>query len=236
MALNLQRIESKVFELLSDPELPQVLRDIEIVNCRFVACHFGDTAKSPAKRRRLERLIVRNCVASRNSGLGSVHLHDVTIDGLRTSGVSTVAGAAFSEVVVRGRCGRFLVTALSPDIYGEPVASAFSDANEAIYQRVPWALDISDGIFDELDIRGIPVELIRRDPESQFVVRLKHVVDLQHVWRRLDLGATPWAGALDNMLHWKMPAKVLVAPKGRKEFDQWRDGLRKLQDIGVADP
>jgi hypothetical protein len=223
------------FEMLGDRELPRVLSDATLERCWFFACHYGMTATSPGDRRRIKNVEINACKATNNSWLGPVLVEDVTINGLQTRGLCIAWGAVFRHVRIRGRCGRFMLT--SPPTTSTPpiVVRQFERDNEAFYEGTDWALDISKGEFEELDIRSVPADLIRRDPETQVVVRIAKVEATQHVWRCLELSGTPWGLALSNMLQWRLESTVLVAPKRRKDVAHWVAGLRLLQKEGIAD-
>ena len=47
-----------------------------------------------------------------------------------------------------------------------------SIAGQAFYQKIDWALDISRGEFRDLELKGIPARLVRRDPETQLIVTM----------------------------------------------------------------
>ena len=73
-------------------------------------------------------------------------------------------------------------------------------------------MDISQGEFEEFELRGVPARLVRRDPETQVIVRLEKVQAMQKIWRDLDLAGTPWPIAFQNMSQWGLEDTVLVAP------------------------
>jgi hypothetical protein len=100
-------------------------------------------------------------------------------------------------------------------------------ANANFYDRVAWALDISEGEFKELDIRGIPAHLIRRDPETQFVLTREKA--LQGRWRDLEFQETVWYTWIAHFLKSGDSAVVLIAPKRHRKF------LQLLRAAGVAE-
>jgi len=229
-------IEGQKFEGLNDLKLPPVLEDAVLRKCWFVACCYGMGAKSPAERRLIRNVQLIDCKATNNSWLGTSIVEDVEIQGLGTGGVCFAWGAAFKHVRIRGRCGTFVLSHLPTATHSPEKRHQFEQANKEFYRDVDWALDISEGEFAELDIRSVPSDLIRRDPETQVIVRLEKAKAMQDVWRNLDLAGTPWAIAIDNMLMWGLKDTVLVAAKRRKAFPLWLAGLRRLQEAGVAEP
>jgi hypothetical protein len=229
-------VKNQKFELLSDLELPRALADTTIEACWFWACHYGDTAKAPLERRRITNLRLVGCKSTNNAGLGPVLVEDVEVDGLSTSGLCIAWGAAFRHVQIRGKCGRFMLSPLpSATPQAEKRSRRFEADNARFYRTTDWALDIADGEFEELDVRNVPASLVRRDQETQVVVKLGRVESTQEVWQRLDLSGTPWALALSNMLRWRSQDRVLVAPKRSREFPRQLAGLRLLRKEGVAE-
>lgn len=228
-------VKNQKFEMLDDPELPRVLSGVTLQNCWIFACHYGMTAKTPAERRHIRNIDIVGCKATNNSWIGPVIVEDVEINGFQTGGLCIAWGAAFRHVRIRGRCGRFMLAFLSEAANSPEKIRWFGEANKRVYEETDWALDISEGEFEEFDIRNVPAGLVRRDPETQVVVRRDRAQLTQEVWRKLDLSGTPWAIALSNMLEWGREDTVLVAPKRKRDFARWLAGLRLLQKEGVAE-
>ena len=111
---------------------------------------------------------------------------------------------------------------------------AFDEANDQYYRGVEWALDVSKASFAELDIRGLPARLIRRDPETQVVVTREKA--LAGEWRDLPLNETLWKTTLNSFIQEKTPDIVLVAPKLNPKFRRYLADLRSLQAAGIAEP
>jgi hypothetical protein len=122
------------------------------------------------------------------------------------------------------------------DLLGkEPeVQRAFDKANQKYYSKVDWALDISEALFLDCSLRTVPARLVRRDPETQVVVKREKV--LTGSWRELRyVKDTRWEAELDGFLEQGLPDRVLVAPKRDRRFQQHLDGLKALRDAGIAE-
>jgi len=229
------KFENQVFERQSDRLLPKDLRGARFEWCTFESCLVGYTAGSPSKRRRIADVELLDCKLTGTSSLGAVVVERVVVENLTTSGLAISWGAVFRNVVVRGKCGKFMVSECSPG--DEAAVAAFAAANAKFYETVDWALDISGAEFMEADIRGIPAALIRRDPETQVVVRRERVAATKHIWQKLAFREGPWLACLSGLLEDMSPVSdlVLVAPKRRKNFAGCLAELRLLQDAGVAE-
>jgi len=95
----------------------------------------------------------------------------VEVNELRTSTLVQIWGAFFEETVLSGAIGRLMISpSLPPGLFSVEVQGAFDEDREAFYDGVDWALDIQEAVFKEFQVEGIPVNKIRRDPETQVVV------------------------------------------------------------------
>ena len=60
--------------------------------------------------------------------------------------------------------------------------AAYDSARAAFYESVDWALDLSAADFGgETSIDGIPLRLVRRDPETQVIVAADRLTTVD--WR-----------------------------------------------------
>jgi len=124
--------------------------------------------------------------------------------------------------------------AVAPGVANRDQQQAFDDANAAYYKTVDWAMDISEGEFEECEIQCIPAHLVKRDPETQVVVTRAKAA--RGEWRQLDLSKTHWPISLNFLLNRGDQDVVLVAPKRGKKFRDLLAGLKLLRDAGVAEP
>lgn len=91
--------------------------------------------------------------------------------------------------------------------------------------------------MEEVDIRGVPARLIRRDPETQAVVTRERA--LGGGWRDLGVSALYWGEYIEYILECGDPDVVLVAPKamaGKWMYRNLLEGLRLLREAGIAEP
>lgn len=209
-----------------------------IENLEFHRCYFEGAALSvsrdPGRRTTVRNVHLVGC-EQRGCTVYVALLESVLVDGLKTNGLLQCWGAAFRNVTLRGKIERLMIShRVAPGVATAEEQRAFDRANRDYYASVDWALDISEGAFNVLDIRGVPSDLIRRDSLTQAVVRREKVLD--GAWRRLDLSKTYWAEVIETMLRDGYPDAVLVAPRkpGRKTSDLM-DGIARLRDAGIAE-
>ncbi|MGC4006431.1 MAG: hypothetical protein QM811_26215 [Pirellulales bacterium] len=207
--------------------------DLEFRKCYFQGCVLSITG-DPAFRTKVQNVKLVNC-SQRGGALYSAVLEDVLVDGFKTHGLFQTFGAVFNRVVLKGKIDRLM---LSTSVYQTQGVSehlqSFHQANAEYYRNVEWALDISKAEFKELDVRGIPGHLIRRDPETQFLVTREKA--LQETWRSLDLQESIWSTAFWLLKQSSDQSTVLIAPKRHAKFQRYLADLKLMQSAGVIEP
>jgi hypothetical protein len=159
----------------------------------------------------------------------------VLIDELNTNGqLLQVWGAAFKHVTLQGRIDRLM---LSPAVIltdpDSPINKAFASANSKFYNEMDWALDISQAEASELEIQGIPAQLIRRDAETQVVITAANAI--KNGFDRLNFGKSHWNFSIQFMLNRGEKDIVLVAPKRSPKFKALLEVLQMLRSEGIAE-
>jgi hypothetical protein len=224
--------EKKTFESFYDRNSGAVFSDLEFRKCRFVSCAISITL-DPRLRSTVRNVALDHCEAL-GCAIDPAILEDVMVDGLKTHNLQTW-GAVFKHVTLRGKTGRVMFSpAVFPGKATKEQQQTFDDANAAYYRAVDWALDVSQGEFEDCEIQCVPARLVRRDPETQVVVTRAKAA--RGEWRKLDLSKTHWQVSLDLLLQRGDQDAVLVAPKRNKKFKDLLAGLKLLRDAGVAEP
>jgi hypothetical protein len=225
--------EKREFASFHDRDSAHVYGNCEFRNCSFVSCTLSMT-NDPRLRTRVEDARLRGCDV-RGCAIYPAVISEVVIDGLVTHNILQTWGAVFSHVTLKGKVGRIMITnGLGPSFtLTDAHRRAFESANQAFYESTDWALDISQGEFEELDIRGVPARLIRRDPQTQAVVTRERA--MQGRWRDLDSKGN-WTIGIELMLQRGDQDVVLVAGKRSKKFKDRLAGLELLREAGVAEP
>jgi hypothetical protein len=162
-------------------------------------------------------------------------LDEVEVHGLDT-GVNfclDASGAAFRHVMLSGKIGGIVLKASVGLSHPKKVRAAFDAANEQLYRNVDWALDISRAEFYQCDVMDVPYQLIRRDLETQVVVKRQRALEI--AWAELDLDIY-WKYCLDLLVKGNKEGIVLVASKGHPNFREYLKGLQRLRQAGIAEP
>jgi hypothetical protein len=220
------------FERVRRIDLPVVIEDRELRQCSMLGCVLSTVsdvrARAIVRRITAQQLRVAGCHAS------GVIFEDCTLDGLATTAdLQILDSCTFKHVVIRGRIGRLLITQ-RPLSRSDDISDAFEKANQTYYDAVDWALDIGGAEAQELELRGIPARLIRRNPETQVVFKRESV--LRREWEQIDLAGTPLRTWLDDLLSFGWPDGVFVAPVLSRRRDRVLDALHRLRETGVAEP
>ena len=210
-----------------------VFADLEFRQCSFTSSGVSIT-RDPRLRSTVRNVKLLRCEA-RGCVVDTAIIEEVLVEGLKTHGLLQCWGAVLRHVTLRGRVGRIMLSRAVATATALPSEQrAFDEANAAYYAGVDWALDISEAEFEEADLRGVPAELVRRDPETQVIVTREKA--MRGRFREPDLSGSYWARAIPLFLERGDPSIVYVAPKRHRNFRELLDGLMRLRDAGVAEP
>lgn len=207
------------------------IQDTRFERCEFESCRVSSTT-DPRQRSTFDHVDFIRC-SVRGTTIRTAVLREVTVEGLRTYGLLQTWGAVFAHTTLRGKIDRVMVSGLVfAGQLGRDIQPRFDEANRNFYSEVDWALDITEAEVKELDLRGVPGHLVRRDPETQVLVTRDAA--LQGAWRELPLDNTYWPVAIENLIVEGLDSCVLVAPKRHRQFKQLLRGLEILREAGFA--
>jgi hypothetical protein len=226
--------ENETFEGLNDCDSGTIFSDLEFHKCVFRSCTISNT-HTPALRTTL-----RNIRLTKSSEYGcfvfAAMIEDVTIDGLSTHGDTLQTwGAVFKHVILQGKIDYLMTSDLL--FAGQATAQEqreFNLANAEYYSHVDWALDISQGEFKAIDIRGVPGRLVRRDPETQ--VLISRQVAMRGDWRDLTFSTHMTPGCLQVFLDQNYEDMVFIAPRRDRQFREYLADIQLLRKAGIAEP
>ena len=206
--------------------------DLSFTSCSFEGCAFS-LSLDPNTRSTLSRTVLKNCQEV-GCTVGPAIIEDCVIDGFETSNLFQCWGTVFKRVVLRGKIGRIMLSpAVAPGVATPVQQQSFNVANKLFYTGVDWALDVSEGDFQECELQGIPAHLIRRDPETQVVIKRYKILD--GAWRDINLSGTHWATSIEFFLERGEDSVVLVAPKRNRRFKELLQGLQCLRKYRIAE-
>jgi hypothetical protein len=225
--------DHKEFQGFRDPFFRRLYTDIIFKSCSFVGCTTSNT--KDIKRRSIVRNIQLIHCEVRGVMIGTPIVEEVLVSGLRTHNMFSAYGAIFKHVKLEGNIGQIMLHPYTiPTITMPKAEAAFESANAEYYKTVDWALDISEGRFNDCDIRGIPAKLIKRDPASQAVVTREKA--LAGDWKKLDLSKTYLSGLIQLLLESGENDIVIIAGKRSRGYEDMITGIKMLRDAGIAEP
>lgn len=203
---------------------PVVASDVHVDDC------WCDSGPPDDGRPLLRDLELTNLRLTRVALSGAV-LRDVMVDGLSCDSDSKFFfGNQLEHVTLRGRVGTVVLDSGHPS---RELDQAYAAAIRTAEKLVDWTLDISQAV-GSIEIRGYSADRIRRDPETQFVVRRASLLDGR--WRTFDWERTGFDVELDLMIRGGWPDTVLAVDLTRRNHRTQLAVLRRLQDEGIADP
>lgn len=224
--------ENKEFDNFDDFESGNTYSDLEFRNCVLQGGTLSAT-RWPASRSTVRNVRIFRCRVV-SATIYAPIIEDVVVDGLRITELLRSHGAVFKHVVLRGKIGPLLLSRALTAAGDVEKAAAFRQANEEYYRHVDWALDISQGEFADLDIRGVPGTLIRRDSATQARMTRQAVVNSD--WRELPFRSGVTQVALSLMLDSDDPDLTYVAGRRSRDFRNMVADIELLRKEGIAEP
>ncbi|HVS37286.1 MAG TPA: hypothetical protein VMS17_17120 [Gemmataceae bacterium] len=228
--------DGQKFFKLYDRDSGAVFQDVVFNNCVFDNCVLSLT-RSPELRSTVRNVQLTNC-ASVNCGIKCAIFEEVTVDGLKTNDLLILWAPLFKHVILKGKTGQIKINAVASSVnFSSEMQRPFDVARSRFYETVDWALDISEGQFTLLEMRGVPGRLVRRNPATQVLVTREKA--LLPGWReRLSPENTYWPMVIGSFLQDGEPDIVLVAPKSKRKgnYALYVEGLNELRRLGVAEP
>jgi len=177
-------------------------------------------------------LVVRNVVLERCQmdacKASGVLFEEITIDALRLAQLHQLSGCVFRHVTLRGRIGSVMVkgpVSVRRD-YSDRVACAVRK-----YKEIDWALDVSEAVFtDDAEFYYVPGDLVRRDPNSQALLRREAFSWAD--WRDFPGHIGPWVSRFEVT---PFDSIVVIAPKGSTKFRKHMSDIEWLHNNGLCE-
>ncbi|MFB7368625.1 hypothetical protein ACFC0D_02060 [Streptomyces sp. NPDC056222] len=109
-------------------------------------------------------------------------------------------------------------------------ASRYLTSTSEADPATEWALDITEAEFSEADLYYVPGHLVRRDPETQFLLHRDRLAGA-------DAEGLPLFAkiAVERFAETPFASIVAVAPRRSTNFSERREAYEALRTLGVAD-
>ena len=229
LTVNRETYEGRNFHHVRYLNTPGLFSGIAVQDCEFLGCVFGQQSDAGYPVRVLDTT-VSGCRFVNNSVVG-VSFEDVAVTDCATVGDPlTLEGCVFRRVILRGRVGSWIMNDLHRS-FPDDVRAAFSRAERDFYSQGEYALDISEAVFESASLYYLPGDLVKRDPETQFLVRKENLLGA-------DLSALSkiMQRRLKRVERNPFDSTVLVVGRDDENFKKNLPAYRQLVDLGIADP
>lgn len=193
--------------------------DVRLAGCTLKGCRLVQV-DDPGLSLVVRNVVIDHCRMEGCVAAG-VYFEDVTVDTLRLARLHLLGGCVFKHVTLRGKIG--------PVMAIRPPKPEFVAGIVERYKEVDWALDISEAVFSDADFYYVPGELIRRDENTQVLLRREAFGDLDP--RGLPGSAGIWASRFEST---PFDSIVGIAPKGSKDFGKVMADIEWLHRQGFA--
>jgi hypothetical protein len=176
--------------------------------------------------------VVRDVTATRcranNCRVQGVRFEDVTVDGLTLTKMQQLGGCLFRHVTLKGKIGSIMTTPVNRGI-PEETRTAMNASMIDYYRDVDWALDISEAEFSDADFYMVPGDLVRRDPETQFLMRREVI---EQAGQELPNYPSVVASRFEST---PFDSIVGVVPRRSKNFAEWLEQFEQVRKAGLAE-
>ncbi|WP_410595428.1 hypothetical protein [Amycolatopsis sp. lyj-23] len=165
-----------------------------------------------------------------NSAAIGVRFEDVTVTDCPTPADPVyLDGCLFRHVILRGRLGSWIFDEM-PKTLPDYRRKAFAEAEKRFYADGEYALDITEAVFESASMFSLPGDLVRRDPETQLLVRKERLAGA-------DLSMLPRSTQrwLKRVARSPFDSTVLVVGRDEPEFKESLAAHRQLIDLGIAE-
>lgn len=178
-------------------------------------------------------------IGQENCSLTATALEDIQLHNLKRLGSDPLFlwCCVFRHVVLSGRVSALKINrTFNIGSNDGRIQKQWDRATLEFYEKTDWALDISAAKFTgAVSFEAIPGELIRRNPETQVLVRRSKLHDVD--WQKLDFENT----AIDVALSWFLSdslfdSVVLAAQDNSKWKKREIAVLEMLRRQQIADP
>jgi hypothetical protein len=220
-----QKYIKEEFEYRKIIESSATIADLAFEQCRFAGGGIMQAGEDPAYGLVVSNVSLRKCKAG-NVLLYGIRFDDVTVDTLSHSKPIELEACVCKHVVLRGNLG---AVRFSPAI-DEDSQKVLAPAAAKLYEDIDWALDITEARFSDIEIWDVPGHLVKRDPETQFLIR-------RDVAAAANIDALPgYAQVLvERAAEAPYETSVLAAPIRSKSYEEALRALHELRDLGIAE-
>jgi hypothetical protein len=225
--------------------------DKVIENKRFLECEFSNCFLSyplnliPESRTSIRDCIFKNTsVQSRSCFQQKGYLQNVIFENMKSDELLRISGIVFNEVILKGKFDRLLLKSdhsgmminhpeRGIDFVTDEECAVLNAYSEKEYQKIGWALDISEAEFKECDLHpSVPAHLVKRNPETQVLIKYDRIIEIK--WKEIDAIRSGDANYWCSITEKNKRDSIFVAPqRNKKRFDEYMQSFKILRDEGI---
>ena len=148
----------------------------KLINCIFDNCHIG-THDNITKLSIFKNIDMTDCLLF-NCLIGPVILEDITIKNLKTGDIAIFNLPLLKHIKIEGKIGKIRINNIGFNLMPTPEEKKkMIDMKNSFYQKVDWAIDISNAEFLDFFCLGIPTNLFKINPEHQFIANRDKIIE-----------------------------------------------------------
>ncbi|WP_348994735.1 hypothetical protein ABFG95_15355 [Achromobacter sp. HNDS-1] len=232
----MQKIEGQEFRKALDKGNTH-FHDLYLHDCAFDNCGLS-MVKYPQRMSRVRNVTLSQCRVV-NSEIKPCVFEDVVVEDLSTNPILLVWAAFLRRVTLKGKIGKINLN-LTPEAFCTDAdrLRQFETARATFYAETDWALDISEARLLGLRCEGVPLHLIRRDPQTQVILDKRGRYRGQQALDASFAKAFPVADSvLRGFDESDRPAMLLAASMGapKKRRDEELGAIAELRTLGFLE-
>jgi hypothetical protein len=218
------RIENQTFRGNRLVGSGETYSDFELVGDTLESCvlaQFDDPGFGLVVRDAL----IKGCTVDR-CAVQQVYFEDVTVEDLNVKQLHQLYACVFNRVTLKGKIGPIMTV---PPHNGLADRDTFINGIMEKYQKVDWALDISQASFADASFYYVPGDLIRYDPATQVLLRRATFSGIDR--DELPESAQIWVDRFDAT---PFDSIVAVAPQRSKYFADYMRDIEWLRERNLV--
>lgn len=240
-------IEKKEYSY-KEIQIKEIIENKIFKQCKFNSCILSYLkSENPAEATILRNCEFINCSATENTSQTGGIIENVLIQNLKNTGVLFLENVLFKNVVLKGKIGKISIDSKISDttyIFDEnkerhqitdQELKRYDEFLVNYYKNVECAIDISQAEFKYCEISAsIPSRLIKRNPETQILVKLETI--LKGDWKKNNLLTSSILDLFFEKAIVENGDCILIAPSlDKKKFLDYMGLIKILRDEGIAE-
>jgi hypothetical protein len=209
--------------------------DFVYSNCVFDNCGLS-LCKRPDKMSTVRSVKALECYAV-NSEIGPSIFEDVVVSNLKTNPILLVWSSFFRRVTLSGKIGKLNLNIRPWGFCTDAdVLARFAEARSGFYAETDWAIDITEAKFIAFRCEGVPLHLVRRDPETQVILRKDNFPGMHAIDEGFKDKFPEVYASLSIFSDSDEQESLRVVPLAgaKKSRDDWRGGIAELKVLGFS--